>query len=141
MRFLTLLTALFFIVSCGESGGDENLTPVDTSGYEKTSSGLQYKIIKEGDGKAPTLNNEVEIHYEGKLLNGKVFDSSFKRGTTASFPLNKLVKGWQEGLPLIKEGGEILLLVPPQLGYGDQQAGIIPPNSTLYFRIKLFKVK
>ena len=113
MRFLTLLTALFFIVSCGESGGDENLTPVDTTGYEKTSSGLQYKIIKEGDGKAPTLNNEVEIHYEGKLLNGKVFDSSFKRGTTASFPLNKLVKGWQEGLPLIKEGGEILLLVPP----------------------------
>ena len=137
MRALFIFTLLLF-TGCQK---EAKLEPVDTEGYKKTASGLQYKIIREGTGKKPIETNEVEVHYEGKLLNGKIFDSSYQRGETTRFPLNKVIKGWTEGLQLIKEGGEIHLIIPSKLAYGEQGAGnAIPPNTDLFFRVELKKI-
>ncbi|TXI81243.1 MAG: FKBP-type peptidyl-prolyl cis-trans isomerase [Crocinitomicaceae bacterium] len=106
-----------------------------------TASGLQYRIDKEGTGKQPTASSVVKVHYEGKLINGEVFDSSFARNEPAEFPLNQVISGWTEGLQLMKEGAEYTLFVPANLGYGSQNAGPIPPNSTLIFKVKLLEVK
>src|SRR5262245_49640245 len=81
-------------------------------GVKTTASGLQYKITKEGTGKTPTATDKVTVHYEGKLLDGSIFDSSIKRGEPATFPLNRVIKGWTEGLQLIKEGGKATLYIP-----------------------------
>ena len=107
-----------------------------------TASGLQYEIITEGTGKTPSPTSKVTVHYEGKLVDGTVFDSSYKRGETISFPLNGVIQGWQEGLQLLKEGGKAMLYIPSNLGYGEKGAGnIIPGNSTLIFTVELFKVE
>lgn len=109
-------------------------------GVVVTTSGLQYEIIQAGDGPNPTVEDTVTIHYRGTLINGTEFDSSYKRGKPASFPLKNLIKGWQEGVPLMKEGAKYKFVVPPELGYGGNNAGQIPPNSTLVFEIELIKV-
>ena len=108
----------------------------------ETASGLQYKILKKGDGSVhPSANSTVKVHYHGTLLDGTVFDSSVERNEPISFPLNRVIKGWTEGLQLIKEGGEATLYIPAELAYGKQQAGEkILPNSTLVFDVKLVKV-
>ena len=111
-------------------------------GVKTTASGLQYKIIKEGTGKRPTDKDTVKVHYTGKLIDGKVFDSSVQRGQPVEFPLGGVIKGWTEGLKLIKEGGKIMLFIPPELGYGARGAGqTIPPNSALIFEVELLEVK
>jgi len=110
-------------------------------GVKTTESGLQYKITKLGTGATPKATNKVRVHYEGRLLNGKVFDSSFKRGEPAEFPVNMVIKGWTEALQLMKEGGERELYIPSTLGYGTRGAGAdIGPNATLIFRVQLIKV-
>lgn len=104
-------------------------------------SGLIYLIEKEGSGEKVTADDTVTVNYEGKLINGTVFDSSYKRGEPVTFQLKQLIPGWVEGIPLIKKGGEVTLVIPPKLGYGAQAAGSIPANSTLIFKIELLDVK
>lgn len=107
----------------------------------KTASGLQYKINQQGQGKQPTASSMVTVHYTGKLLDGKVFDSSVERGEPVDFPLNQVIPGWTEGLQLIKEGTKATFYIPAQLAYGEQGVpGTIPPNSTLIFDVELIKV-
>ena len=109
---------------------------------KKTASGLVYEIIKEGNATKPKADETVEVHYHGTLTSGEVFDSSVERGKTISFPLNRVIKGWTEGLQLIGEGGKIKLVIPPELGYGDQGAPPkIPGGSTLVFEVELFKIQ
>ena len=104
-------------------------------------SGLQYKVEKAGSGKKPGARDTVVVHYEGRLIDGSVFDSSYQRGETISFPLNGVIPGWTEGLQLVKEGGKIQLYIPPELGYGSRGASnVIPPNAALVFDVELIKI-
>lgn len=104
--------------------------------------GLQYKVIKAGTGTQPTDNDIVTVQYEGKLINGKVFDSSYKRGEATTFPVNGVIAGWVEALKLMKEGSTWELYIPPTLAYGpDGVPPTIGPNETLIFKVELLKVK
>ncbi|RAK57063.1 FKBP-type peptidyl-prolyl cis-trans isomerase [Phenylobacterium deserti] len=106
-------------------------------------SGLQYKVVRSGPatGSHPQPNDEVKVHYEGKLVDGKVFDSSYERGQPASMPLKALIPAWKEALVLMRPGDEWVLYVPPEMGYGAEGAGgDIPPNAALIFRIELIDV-
>ena len=110
-------------------------------GVHTTASGLQYVVEKEGTGKQPKATDEVTVHYTGRLLDGKVFDSSVARGEPATFPLNRVIPGWTEGLQLMKEGAKYVFFIPSELAYGAQGAGRdIPPHSTLIFEVELIKV-
>ncbi|HDZ16397.1 MAG TPA: FKBP-type peptidyl-prolyl cis-trans isomerase [Methylophaga aminisulfidivorans] len=110
-------------------------------GVVTTDSGLQYEIIKEGDGATPTENDKVIAHYKGTLLDGTVFDSSYDRGEPATFPVNGVIQGWQEALKMMKEGGKWRIVVPANLAYGPRGAGqLIGPNETLVFEIELIGV-
>lgn len=114
------------------------------AGVMTTPSGLQYEIVKNGGSAEanPKLQDEVTVHYEGKLLNGKIFDSSYQRGQTISFPLNGVIKGWQEGVQLMKPGDIFMFYIHPDLGYGANGAGDnIGPNELLIFKVELFSVK
>ncbi len=111
-------------------------------GIKTTASGLQYKVIREGTGAQPKPTDTVTVNYEGKLIDGTVFDSSYKRGQPATFPLNAVIRGWTEGLQLMKVGGKYQLFVPADLAYGDRPMGPdITPNSTLIFDIELLDAK
>ncbi|MBE6296980.1 MAG: FKBP-type peptidyl-prolyl cis-trans isomerase [Bacteroidales bacterium] len=104
-------------------------------------SGLQYEVITEGTGKKPGATDKVECHYEGTLIDGTVFDSSIKRGETATFGVNQVIKGWVEALQLMQEGAKWRLFIPYNLAYGERGAGeMIPPYSTLVFEVELIKV-
>ncbi|TCP97214.1 FKBP-type peptidyl-prolyl cis-trans isomerase FkpA [Cricetibacter osteomyelitidis] len=110
-------------------------------GVKQTQSGILYKIEKAGEGGAPKPEDTVKVHYTGKLVDGTVFDSSAERGQPAEFTLSQLIPGWTEGIALIKKGGKIELVLPPELAYGKQGAGdAIPGNSTLIFDIELLDV-
>lgn len=126
-----------------KASSDAFLTENKTKpGVQTTASGLQYKVTQEGIGKSPTATSVVKVHYTGKLVDGKVFDSSVERGEPIEFPLNQVIPGWTEGLQLMKEGGKATLYIPSHLGYGEQGAsGMIPPNSTLIFDVELIEVK
>ena len=112
----------------------------EKEGVVETESGLQYKIEVEGAGISPEETDTVEVNYEGRLIDGTVFDSSYDRGESVKFPLNRVIKGWTEGLTYAKEGGKIQLYIPAELGYGQRGTGPIPGNSTLIFDIELVKV-
>lgn len=106
-----------------------------------TASGLQYEVLKEGTGVQPDATDKVTVHYKGTLIDGTVFDSSYDRGQPASFGLNQVIRGWTEGLQLMKEGAKYKLYIPYQLGYGERGAGgSIPGYSTLVFEVELIKV-
>jgi FKBP-type peptidyl-prolyl cis-trans isomerase FkpA len=110
-------------------------------GVKTTASGLAYKAIKEGTGATPGPEDVVEVHYHGTLQDGTVFDSSVERGQTISFPLNRVIKGWTEGLQLMKVGGKTKFVIPADLAYGDAGAPPkIPGGATLVFEVELFKV-
>jgi len=153
-RLIAALAAVLMLASCGKPKAEvaanaaANLAAAKAfmannakqPGIQTTASGLQYKIVRSGPagGMRPQANDEVKVNYEGKLPNGKVFDSSYERGVPASMPLSGLIPGWVEALQLMRPGDEWILYVPPQLGYGAEGAGgDIPPNSALIFRIEL----
>lgn len=111
-------------------------------GVVVTESGLQYTVIKEGTGKQPKATDTVKCHYEGFLINGTVFDSSIQRGEPTSFPLNAVIKGWTEGLQLMKEGAKYRFFIPYNLAYGEAgAAGAIPPYAALIFDVELIEVQ
>jgi FKBP-type peptidyl-prolyl cis-trans isomerase FklB len=110
-------------------------------GVTELPSGLQYQVIKEGEGELPSLTDEVKCHYHGSLIDGTVFDSSVERGQPAVFPVNGVIQGWVEALQLMPVGSKWRLYVPPELGYGQQGAGgAIGPNSTLVFDVELLEI-
>ena len=105
-------------------------------------SGLQYQVLREGNGRKPAATDQVECHYEGTLIDGQVFDSSYRCGETATFGLNQVIAGWTEGLQLMQEGAKYRFFIPYTLGYGERGAGqSIPPFATLIFDVELVKVK
>ena len=105
-------------------------------------SGLQYKVLKSGNGATPKASDSVECHYEGRLISGTVFDSSYQRGETATFGVTQVIAGWVEALQLMKEGDKWQLYIPYNLAYGERGAGAqIPPFATLIFDVELIKVK
>ena len=110
-------------------------------GVKTTSSGLQYQVLKEGEGKSAGPRSLVVTHYEGRLLNGTVFDSSVQRGTPAEFRVDGVIKGWQEALQDMREGDKRRLWIPSELAYGAAGTGPIPPNSVLVFEVELIDVK
>lgn len=110
-------------------------------GVQELPEGIQYEVIKEGNGAQPQLRDTVKAHYKGSLLDGKEFDNSFKRGQPFSAPLTALIKGWQIALPQMKEGSHWRLWIPSHLAYGDRGAGSdIPGGATLIFEVELIQV-
>ena len=111
------------------------------AGVITTPSGLQYEVITLGTGAKPTLESNVEVNYEGKTIDGKVFDSSYERGTTTSFKLSSVIPGWQEGLQLMPVGSKFRFYIPSELAYGERGAGNdIEPNATLIFEVELLNI-
>lgn len=110
------------------------------AGVMATASGLQYEVLTQGTGIQPKATDTVEVHYEGKLTDGTVFDSSVARNQTASFRLDQVIAGWTEGVQLMKEGSKYRFVIPSNLAYGEAGAGSIPPNAVLVFEVSLLKV-
>ena len=109
---------------------------------QTTASGLQYKILKKGSGKSPKVTDTVEVHYVGTLINGKEFDSSYKRNEPATFPVNGVIKGWTEAMQLMHVGDKFQLFIPADLAYGPGGAGgLIGPSETLIFEVELLAIK
>jgi FKBP-type peptidyl-prolyl cis-trans isomerase len=136
--FFTQTTMAQSALQTGQAFLAENATQ---PGVKQTSSGLQYVIINPGEGRSPKATDSVKVNYRGTLLNGTEFDSSYKRNEPIEFPLNGVIKGWTEGLQLIKEGGKIKLFIPSNLAYGSRGAGgLIGPDETLIFEVELLKV-
>lgn len=124
-----------------QAGEDFLATNKQRTEVTALDSGLQYEILKEGDGAKPTAFNTVTCHYHGTLIDGTVFDSSVQRGKPASFPLNMVIKGWTEGLQLMSVGSKYRFFIPPHLAYGDRQVSAqIGANSTLIFDVELLSI-
>jgi FKBP-type peptidyl-prolyl cis-trans isomerase FkpA len=116
-------------------------TATKEAGATTTSSGLIYRVLTEGTGASPAASDTVKVHYRGTLPDGTEFDSSYKRGQPASFPLNRVIPCWTEGVQRMKVGGKARLTCPPQIAYGARGAGgVIPPNATLFFDIELVDI-
>lgn len=112
----------------------------EAEGVEVTASGLQYRVLESGDGASPGPEDGVEVHYEGTLIDGTVFDSSYERGEPVSFRVNQVIDGWQEALQLMSVGDSWEIVIPAELGYGAQGQGPIGPHETLIFRVELLDV-
>ena len=148
LLFLAAVAALTFNIQHvqaqspmkGEEFLKENATK---EGVKTLPSGLQYKVVKEGEGKSPKATDTVSVHYKGTLINGTEFDSSYKRNEPAEFPVNRVIPGWTEALQLMKEGSKWMLYIPAKLAYGERgtPGGPIGPNETLIFEVELLKVK
>ncbi|MCA1930138.1 MAG: FKBP-type peptidyl-prolyl cis-trans isomerase [Pararheinheimera sp.] len=111
-------------------------------GVKSTASGLQYEVLQSGSGDShPSASSTVRVHYHGTLIDGTVFDSSVERGETISFPLNRVIPGWTEGVQLMKVGDKFRFYIPSNLGYGNRSAGKIPAGSTLIFDVELFEIQ
>ena len=117
---------------------DEN---AEGSGLVTTDSGLQYEVLVSGNGATPGPTDTVTTHYHGTFVDGRVFDSSVERGAPASFPVDRVIKGWTEALQMMKVGDKWRIVCPPDLAYGEQGRSGIPPNSTLVFEIELLGVQ
>jgi FKBP-type peptidyl-prolyl cis-trans isomerase len=151
MLVCLLLSAAPLVAGAAENPAEKNQKEGEAflaangkkAGVKTLPSGLQYTILKEGSGKQPAATDTVTVHYKGTLINGTEFDSSYKGGRPLSFPLNQVIKGWTEGVQLMKEGAKYEFMIPSKLAYGARGApgGSIPPNSTLIFEIELISVK
>ena len=157
-RFVTVAAAALALAACqpkskatAEPGAPAQQSAVSKTfmtkvtketGVKVLPSGLAYKVVRSGPatGLKPGPKDEVKVHYEGKLEDGHVFDSSYERGAPAAMPLDRLIPAWQEALQLMRPGDEWLLYVPSNLGYGEEGAGDIPPGAPLIFRIELIDV-
>jgi FKBP-type peptidyl-prolyl cis-trans isomerase len=150
-RVLTIALAALSLTACHKPAMPDQSAAAKTfmaknasePGVQTLPDGLQYKIIKSGaaSGVRPQRMDEVKVNYEGKLVDGTVFDSSYERGQPASMPLKGLIPAWQEALTMMRPGDVWMLYVPPSLGYGDQGAGgVIPPGAALIFKIELIDV-
>jgi FKBP-type peptidyl-prolyl cis-trans isomerase len=152
-RNFVVLTGALMLAACGPSKKASAAAEIDAGkaflatnakapGVKVLPSGLQYKIVRSGpaDGMRPQKQDEVKVNYEGKLLDGTVFDSSYARGVPAAMPVDALIPAWVEALQLMRPGDEWMLYAPSNLAYGDQGQGAIPPGSTLIFRIELIAV-
>lgn len=122
--------------TAGKAFLEENLK---NPGVKQTASGLQYKVLQEGSGEHPKAESKVTVNYEGKLLDGKIFDSSYDRGQPATFPLNGVIRGWTEGLQLMNPGAIYEFYIPSDLAYGDRGNQAIAGGSTLIFKVELIK--
>jgi FKBP-type peptidyl-prolyl cis-trans isomerase len=142
----TLALCLAVAIACPTKGADEvkpgPKDPDAPTEFTKTKSGLKYRILRKGDGEKPKVTDKVKVHYKGWLDDETVFDSSYKRGEPIAFPLNRVIKGWTEGMQLVQEGGMIELEIPSELGYGARGAGdVIPPNARLHFIVELIEIQ
>ena len=148
MRLATLVLAAALLTGpaaaqpaapAAPSGAEFLAKTAKERGVTTLPSGLEYRVLASGPagGPSPKPGDIIKVHYEGKLVSGEVFDSSFERGKPILMPLDQLVPAWMEALPKMKVGDEWVLYVPPELGYGAAGAGPIPPNSVLIFRVKL----
>ncbi len=144
--FLALNIIVFSLLSCTKTPQKEvddqliiDYIAQNKMDAIKTETGLYYQILEEGNGVSPTIINSVTVHYKGMLLDGTVFDST-DGSDPASFSLSKVILGWQEGLELMHEGGEAILIIPSHLGYGSQARTGIPANSVLVFHVDLITV-
>ena len=140
---LALLPVSAFSQSAAEKGAKFLEENAKQEGVKVTPSGLQYKVLKEGTGKSPSATDVVQVHYRGPLLDGTEFDSSYRRGQPATFPLNRVIPGWTEGVQLMKEGAKYQFFIPSTLAYGSTgtPGGPIGPNETLIFEVELLKVQ
>ena len=134
---LFALAAVAMFAATGTTDDKPSMPPLDSKEWKKTESGLETWDVKEGKGTAVEAGGKVKVHYTGWLTNGEIFDSSVVRKEPIEFGLDKLIKGWQEGIPGMKPGGVRRLKVPAELAYGKQARGMIPANSTLVFEIEL----
>lgn len=125
-----------------QAGEDYLAANKSKEGVITTDSGLQYKVVREGDGPSPVASDKVTVNYEGRLIDGTIFDSSYQKGTPATFALNGVIRGWTEGLQTMKVGGETEFYIPYDLGYGGRPGpgGRIPAFSTLVFKVELLEV-
>jgi peptidylprolyl isomerase/FKBP-type peptidyl-prolyl cis-trans isomerase FklB len=149
IRLVALIGLALCLAAC-DGGAKANLTAATAflqtnakaAGVQTLPSGVQYKVVQSGPAVGPTPgpDDEVKVNYEGKLLNGTVFDSSFARGQPADLVLGQLIPAWVEALQRMRPGDEWILYVPPAQGYGDHAAGPIPPGSLLIFRIQLLSI-
>ena len=133
MNKLTATAAIVFIAASLQASAAE---PKE----EKTASGIVITKIKEGTGASPKAGDTVKVHYRGTLVDGKEFDSSYKRGQPATFPLNRVIPCWTEGVQTMKTGGKSKLVCPPNLAYGSSGRPGIPPDSTLIFEVELLEI-
>ena len=125
-----------------KEGADYLAATAQKEGVKATASGLLYEVISEGTGEAPKATDTVEVHYQGTLINGSMFDSSIERGTPAKFPVNRVIAGWTEALQMMKVGGKWRLHIPAELAYGAQSPSPkIPANSTLVFEVELLSIE
>jgi len=134
--------ALSTVARAGEPGADFLEKAAKEKGAVKTASGLVYRSLKEGSGEKPAAASTVKVNYEGTFIDGKVFDASERHGGAATFPLNRVIRCWTEGVQMMKVGGKAQLVCPPSIAYGAAGApGAIPPNSTLVFEVELLAVQ
>lgn len=139
-------TALAFagtskLVQAATPAADFLASNKERAGVTTTASGLQYEVLTEGKGESPVATDTVAVHYEGKLVDGTVFDSSYERREPAVFRLDQVIPGWTEGVQLMKPGAKYRFTIPPELGYGPEGAGgVIPPNAVLQFDVELLAI-
>ena len=142
LRLQTTALAFALLFGCaGETNESFLAANAQREGVQTTESGLQYEVMRDGSGPKPKITDTVTVHYKGTLIDGTVFDSSYDRGQPATFPLMQVVPGWRQGIPLMPVGSKYKLYIPPDLGYGSQDKGTIPPNSVLIFEVELLGIE